>query len=323
MNLTENCTDEVLSSIDGTLKTWTHIIRTAIAFCILSSYQLLTSIIFEVVNNRKKQTKNSPDTYTKRWIDISLSFIIPICHALVVVAFASLLFPLIVNADNLKALNDACVAFIIVETWCQNLGLIFAFLMLWLRIKLFFSNQVLKTMQSRTHHTALNVNAIVMIVACLQVAIVQSISHAKFSCGRCISVLVGNMNIITLTSLILKIVVSSLCMIFLAILLIWPLKSNWRRLSDRTHTHIRQLSKRISFITIICLSAYFAATSVTLVAAIVFDFENNIVHNLIFDLMLFINVLAITVSFSNWRDRLFPFYQQILHFISSFHILCP
>jgi len=321
MNLTQNCSDEQLSAIDGTRKTWIHITRIAIAFSIFSSYLLLTTIIFEIVNIRKKRTTNSLNTATKRWSEIALSFIIPICHTLVVIAFLSLLFPLFINRRNSKEFNDACAAVTVVQTWCQNLGVIFSFLMLWLRIKLFFSHRVLKTMQSRAHHITLNVIAIVMIVVCLQLAIVFSVGHTSFSCRRCMTMLNVKLDIITLTSLLLMTVLSSLCMIALAVLLIWPLKLQWHLLSGRTHVYIRQLSKRILFITILCLSTYFAATLVTLITAIVFDFENNVVQNLIYDLMLFINVLTITVSFANWRDRLFPFYQQAIAFYQL--MICP
>ena len=312
MNRTENCTSE--SAIDGSIKVWTIVEITAIVFSLLSLYLLLSSILFAVMDHRKKRLKKyCRGTNDRWWVEVVLSLTIPTSHAFVLSAFATLLFPLFKTESKQKELSYACTAFTLVETWCHNLGLIFAYLMLWLRIKMFFYNKVVKTLQSKRQRVSLNIVLIVMIFACLQSAVNTStdIENIEYSCGRCVIIVTLQHRYKNLISLILMTVGTSICMVILAVLLIYPLKSNRRQLSSRTHTYIRKLSMRIFSISVVCLLVYVAAALVTLIAAVGYGFQSNVIHNLIFDLMLFLNILLITISFANWRVRLFPPYEQI------------
>ena len=302
MESSTNCTNQSTALLQ-----WNVVEIAAAIFSLLSLYMVIASIVFEVKTKQTKREERAKSRNEYR-LALILCFAIPTSFAFVFLSFVNILLPLLVN-ENMIEISLDCQAQTLLETWSQNLALIFAFLILWLRIKLFYWHEVLKTLQTKKERILTYVVLFVIVFACTQLTIAVSFTQSVSSCGRCI----GSPDTpIQLSSYIafsftFSIVSSLFCLTILAVMLIRPLKSNLLHLSNRTRECIRKLSRRILMSTVASTVTFLAAASFIFVTTIGFEIGNIFISNLIYNAMLFGNNLMILLSFANWRVRFFPF----------------
>ena len=302
MELSTNCTNQSTALLE-----WNIVEIAAAIFSLLSLYMVIASIVFEV---KAKQTKceERAKPRNKYRLALILCFAIPTSFAFVFLAFVSILLPLLVN-ENMVEMSHICQAQNLLETWNQNLASIFAFLILWLRMKLFYWHEVLKTLQTKKERILTYVVLFVIVFACTQLTIAVSFTQSVSSCGWCIGspdtpIQLSSYIVFSFTFLIVS---SLFSLTILAVMLIRPLKSNRLHLSNRTRECIRKLSRRILISTIASTVTFLAAASFIFVTTIGVEVINLSISYLIYDAMLFGNNLIIMLSFTNWRVRFFPF----------------
>ena len=179
MELSTNCTNQSTALLQ-----WNVVKIAAAIFSLLSLYKLIASIVFEI---KAKQTKREEKAKSRNEYRLALilCFAIPISFAFVFLAFINILLPLLVN-ENVVEISLDCQAQNLLETWSQNLALIFAFLILWLRIKLFYWHKVLRTLQTAKERILTYVVLFVIVFACTQLTIAVSFTQSVSSCGKCI-----------------------------------------------------------------------------------------------------------------------------------------
>jgi len=259
----------------------------------MSLYLFVMSLLYEC-----KACNVRVQAATNRMPKMMMSSMILFASLLVFAIFASNQLPLLAIKWSTET---ACSRYRLFTTWCQNLGMAAAFMVLWLRIRLFYSHRMMQTLRSTPNRVINYVVLLVLNGSAVQQAVYFSV-HVDAIRGpddRCVAVVLSKS---VLTSLIIMAISSSLCSVTLGVLLVWPLWRNRHRMSRRTSGSVHAVSRRIIAITVVCVITYILAPLVTSTM----KHRNVVVPNTVYCIMFLANLLLVICSFADWRTRLLP-----------------
>ena len=236
---------------------WIALEAGSLFLTLLSLYFFAATIAYNVMQNRQLPSNSS----SKQKLLEKLHFVAMLSsHGCILLGLVAIQLPMFSKHDED---SNVCSIFSLVETWSHQLSLCSIFTMLWLRIKLFYCNQIMRTLQTTFIRVVGYVILFIVVIFTAQFGVVFSLFHtSKSSCYYCRSYSIRKA---IFPSIILLTIFDSACIITLAILLVYPLRANQNQMSDISCKHIRSLLKRILKRTLLCLGVYAIAPLLAIV----------------------------------------------------------
>lgn len=226
-----------------------------------------------------------------------------------VLAVFSVLFALIRCVFDIWMLSIVCTSDTICKVYDMSTGYLYMlaigvlFFILWFRMKLFYSHPMMNIMRSRVMKVFSIIALLFLLILTLSQGPLQYVysgtNGTKSGCRidgdnwpelklRPITVLAGIL----------------MYQVMVLLLLIVPLLKERRLASNSTKRSVQIAVRRLCFSTIFCL---LVNMSICLVA--LSNFDRYLVYtNIAYDGCLLLNVLGVTYSFSDWRNRIWIFH---------------
>ncbi|XP_078494180.1 uncharacterized protein LOC144749660 [Ciona intestinalis] len=273
---------------------WLWLEVLSIFFAAVTIYLLVMSIIYEVRTRQRASRRRQNIAYSEKFLPVTLIAAI----VLTIAAFLSIQVPMLVRYEDGRIV---CNVYRIAATWFYNLGLAAVFLLLWLRIRVFYSHKIMRSLQSRMVITLNYVILFVVVVAALQQGgIFTFISDARYTKNiMCAYSYVGKE---VLPSIVFLTISSAVCVVTLGGLLVYPMWRHRDILSNRSAQSVRSMSRRVIVTTLLCISTYILAPLVVTMLR----HRNIVMGYFIYSIMLLANIIIVICSFTNWKSRIFP-----------------